>query len=133
ARVFHLALIGFSLFVGALYDGFRNRKLAALAVCGICFFQACALLHNLLIWRETALLAAGTCSEFGRDAPQMETLTVLDLPSTWNGVYFLKNGFADCVLINSGRRLTISETSQPGGQAPVFRWNGVSETIVRER
>jgi hypothetical protein len=91
--------------IGAIYDGFSNRKLAVLTIAGFLMFQCAALVHNLLIWRDTAYLAQRTCSAFAAQfSGEQEPLTVLPLPRTHEGVYFLANGFPDCVYINYSYR-----------------------------
>lgn len=129
ARIYHLATIGFALIVACLYDGFSNKRLAVPVVAAFLVLQCAALVHNLEIWRDTAQLAQRTCSSFARFADEPQPLTVLPLPRTHNGVFFLANGFQDCVYVNSGKRVAIVPPGVNSGARSVFKWDQQSQSI----
>jgi hypothetical protein len=78
-----------------------------------------------------AYLAQCTCSAFARFSNEPQPLTVLPLPRTHNGVFFLANGFQDCVYVNSGKRVAISSPGAEGGEKDVFKWDEQSESIEK--
>lgn len=131
ARVFHLATVGLALLIGAVYDGFANKHLATFVITGFLLFQCAALVHNLAIWRDTAYLAWRTCSAFAKFSSDTQPLWVLPLPSTHNGVFFLANGFGDCVYVNSGKRVAISSPGTNHGKKDIFEWDEDSESIKK--
>jgi hypothetical protein len=133
SRVYHLSLIGLALLIAALFDGLADKKLAATVIAGFLVFQCTALIHNLLIWRGTALLAGHTCSSFARMTNATQRAFVFDLPATHNGVFFLSNGFPDCVYVNTGKHITISESGVPGPGDTVFVWDPKSDALVKIR
>jgi hypothetical protein len=132
SRVFHLAVIGFALLVAAIYDGFPVKKTAAFFVSTILLFEGAALIHNLLTWRDTAYLAARTCSAFPAMLDGYNGPVTVYLPSTHNGVFFLSNGFADCVYLNTGRHITITQM-QRDSDTPAFTWDESSESLKKIR
>ncbi len=129
SRVFHLAIIGLSLLIGALYEGFAEKRAAALVMSGFLVFQCVALVHNLLIWKETADLAQRTCMAFARMAPEGRPGVVLSLPRQRNGVFFLSNGFPNCVYVNSGKQPAIVTSSAGEHGESVFTWDEKSKSM----
>lgn len=102
ARYLYLPVAGLAIFWGALIDGCaysRSLGLAALLL----IFNASALRHNLTPWRTVPASAQAVCLQAGRllrDDPR--PIEVSGLPYQKQGVYFLSNGFPQCVAINSG-------------------------------
>lgn len=131
SRVFYIPLIGLALLVGAVFDGFRSKRLASAAVTGFLLFQSAALLHNLLIWRDTAYLAKRTCVAFARFADNPQPLHLAPLPRLHHGVYFLANGFTNCVFVNTGKRIAISPAAAEA-KGSAFRWDEKSLSIRKE-
>ncbi len=131
SRVYHLSVVGIALLVGAIYEGFDNKQVAVLMILGTLVFQSAALIHNLLIWRDTAYLAQRTCSTFAGIVGNGEAVVVSSLPSKHKGVFFLSNGFADCVYVNSGKQPVI--LSSPMGEygQRIFAWDENSESIKK--
>jgi hypothetical protein len=65
-------------------------------------FNAAALGHNLRPWQTTPATAAAVCREMGRElANDPRPVSVSGLPDRMQGVYFLSNGFPECVEMNS--------------------------------
>ena len=132
--VYYLAVIGMVVFIGAIYEGFSDKRLARLTVGSVLTLQAAALVHNLLIWRNTADVAGHVCQSFpGSDGT---SALVLDLPVARFGVYFLANGFSNCIYVNSGKRIRI-KSPQAGNSKPdqtkvdeVWRWDERSELLT---
>jgi hypothetical protein len=82
----------------------------------------------LLIWRDTAQLAAHVCSSFPANLREGETVMVTNLPVAHNGVFFLANGFPECVYVNSGKTIKVLSSLSTGGQK-TFRWDATSQSI----
>ncbi len=131
ARVFHFAVLGMALLVGAIYEGFESRAAAVFVLSSLLLFQGAALTHNLLIWRDVSYLAQRTCSAFGQMTNTGEPVVVLPLPKMHNGVYFLSNGFGSCVYLNSGKQPTIFASPETNKGENVFTWDEVSKSIKR--
>ncbi len=122
SRVLYLPVLAIALFWGLVVQG-CPRKVPQLALsAGLLIFQFAALTHNLLTWREVAFLAQRTCRaaaiQIGNDD---RTVIIRGLPSTWHGVFFLGNGFPECVQMNSPHPLKASiyldGGQQPGGHS----------------
>jgi hypothetical protein len=102
ARYLYLPVAGLAIFWAALIDGCaysRSLGLAALLLT----FNTAALRHNLAPWRTVPASAQAVCLQAGRllrDDPR--PIVVSGLPYKKQGVYFLSNGFPQCVAINSG-------------------------------
>lgn len=132
SRVFHLATIGLALMVGALFDSFSSKWAAVAMATGFLVFQCAALVHNLLIWRDTAYLAQHACITAAELAGTQRSVVVTSLPATHDGVFFLSNGFSDCVYVNTGTRLEISSSNAKTGNEPVFYWDEHSQSIKKK-
>jgi len=102
ARYLYLPVAGLAIFWGALIDGCAcswSLGLAALLL----IFNTAALRHNLGPWRTVPASARAVCLQAGRllrDDPR--PIEVSGLPYKKQGVYFLSNGFPQCVAISSG-------------------------------
>jgi hypothetical protein len=132
SRVFHLATIGLALMIAAVFDGFPKKGIAIAVVSGFLVFHCAALVHNLLIWSDTAYLARHACMAVAESSDTQKSVAVISLPSTHNGVFFLRNGFSDCVYVNSGKRLRIVDSNTRTGTEPVFYWDEHSESIRKK-
>lgn len=134
ARVLYLPLLGIALFWGVLLDGCKPGVIRTLLTAGLISFQLIALCHNLLIWRRTAFLSQKTCLALGTElARDPRAIVVRDLPDKWHGVFFLRNGFPQCVQVNSRQdvnRLYIEQNGQaPPVDARVFSWSDSTKTL----
>jgi hypothetical protein len=134
-RVLYLPTLGLALFWGALFESCDRPKLAITFGAAMLVFQWVALQHNLRLRTEAAHLAQRTCAAIGdelrRDA---RPILVEGLPRTWNGVYFLANGFAPCVAIQSGMpeaatRVFVGSDSEESSPR-IFTWNGAAQMLV---
>jgi hypothetical protein len=118
-----------ALLWGLLLQNERSHRAMALAA-GLLFFQATALEHNLQIWKSAAQLSRKSClqaaDELKRDP---RPITVGDLPGLWNGVYFLRNGFAQCVAITSGQPANANRVVVNDPSARVFGWDDASREL----
>lgn len=127
ARVLYLPTLGFALFWGLLAQTAHTLKAQILVVSGLVFFQLAALEHNLSLWGEVAALGRQSCRFIARElVDDNSPVTVQNLPAKWKGVYFLKNSFSACVLLNSDGKLhelPNIETSSQAAHARTFRWN----------
>lgn len=128
ARVLYLPLAGFAIFFATLIDRAANHWLAyALATMAI-VFNIAALEHNLRPWRTTPDAAAAVCRALGNElGKDPRPVFVSGLPDRLDGVYFLFNGFPECVEMNSGQPaarvhvLDGTAVAPPG--VPQFKWN----------
>jgi hypothetical protein len=128
ARVLYLPLAGLAIFWAAFIERSTPGKFAWAMTASLVVFNVAALEHNLVPWRATPAAAAAVCSALGDElAKDPRPAFVRGLPDRLQGVYFLSNGFPECVEMNSGQpaaRVHVageSETVPPG--ARVFRWN----------
>jgi hypothetical protein len=120
-----------ALLLGAIYDGIAGRRTAqTFAYCSV-VFQLAALTHNVLIWRTTAQLAGDVCRTFPALLQNEETVAVENLPGAHNGVFFLANGFPDCVLVNSGKEVHILSTNMHRSPDIRLRWDDAAQSFVR--
>jgi len=134
ARVLYLPVLGMALFWGFLAEGCHARVARVLLPSGLLLFQVTALEHNLAMWRSVALLAQRTCNQMGTELSRdPRSVTVRGLPATWQGVYFLRNGFQQCVAMNTGQpmsRISLQEgnpKATPGVR--LFSWNNLTERL----
>jgi hypothetical protein len=100
-------------------------------------FEITALTHNLSIWHQVALLSQRTCRAFGKELLHEDNpVIVKELPNTLNGVFFLHNGFRDCVAINSGHEHQIIVDDPPALESSTtraFRWNAATQCLDENR
>jgi Dolichyl-phosphate-mannose-protein mannosyltransferase len=132
-RVLYLPVLGLALFWALIVTGLPDKRLQ-LAVGGLpLLFQLAVLEHNLQIWKAAARLSQQACSFVANElAEESSPVTVTNLPATWNGVYFLKNSFEACVLLNSNGKLHQPPAipSTPTGVGRVYRWSDAANRIV---
>jgi hypothetical protein len=134
ARVLYLPVLGIALFWGAVIQAQRKIHRQIAVAIGLLFFQSAALAHNLRIWSEGSLLAQRAYREISVQLANGQGLMgVENLPATWKGVFFLKNSFPTCVLLNSGGTLhALPDIREIPVGAPldrfarVYRWNDKS-------
>lgn len=104
ARVLYLPLVGLAIFWAALLEGAARRGRRWVAAAVLIGFNVAALQHNLKPWRTTPEAAAAVCRALGREmAHDPRPVWVSGLPDRRQGVYFLSNGFPECVEMNSGQ------------------------------
>jgi hypothetical protein len=130
SRVLYLPAAGFALLAAFAVQSIGHARMAALAAGLILAFQLAALEHNLAIWKRVSAAGRAACQqagwaiqETGRDA------TVVNLPNLLDGVYFLRNGFPECVEWNTGipqSRVHVVDRLEDSGAADrlILRWNG---------
>jgi hypothetical protein len=128
ARVLYLPIAFTGLFWGVVAQGCPRPRMACIAACGLVAFQLVALEHQLRIWREVAFRAQGICRDFGqRVARDRRPVFVRNLPATFEGVFFLNDGFPECVAYNSREPLSDvhvdSREAIPPAGARIFAWN----------
>ena len=134
SRVLYLPMLGISIFWGFLLQGSRQPSGTMALSIGLIASQLIFLQHNLFIWREAAFLSQNTCRWLGEDLSRSEANAIVaGLPSTWHGIYFLRNGFSACVAMNStvsADRVQVNEdVTQAPSNSRVFIWNRVSERL----
>jgi hypothetical protein len=129
SRILYLPAIGFALFWALLAE--RSSPLLPI---GLLLFQLAALEHNLKIWRDVALLSNRTCIAVGAGLrSDSRDIVVSELPNSLRGVYFLRNGFPQCVAITTGQsidRIMVAEDNpQHAPDARFYKWNGQREAF----
>ncbi len=130
ARVLYLPLLGFCLFWALLFERRSTSLLAgSLPVIRIIAAQVIYLEHNLRIWKDVASLSKHTCESFGRElGTDNRPVIVTSLPHKRNGVFFLSNGFPQCVALNSSitaENVQVLEVTPVSWQKSIrlFKWN----------
>jgi dolichyl-phosphate-mannose-protein mannosyltransferase len=129
ARLLYLPVLGLAIFWGLVFETQRSTRLNVVFAAGLLFFHAAALEHNLKMWREVPVLARNVCEDLGRElARDPRPVFVRGLPYKLSGVYFLANGFPQCVLFHSGQepgRIHFEPLEQPSANENVrrFAWN----------
>jgi hypothetical protein len=126
ARILYLPMLGIALFWAVVCEAYQDRKAFAYAIPAVvlCFNLAC-LESNITIWTQVAEAARSACQTFGRQIANVPgSVRVINVPTKYRGVYFLTNGFPNCVEMNSGvsasRILTAGEDP---AIAHTYRWN----------
>jgi hypothetical protein len=126
ARVLYLPLAGFAIFWAALLERLERSKLTWAMAAALVVFNLAALQHNLRPWRTTPAAAAAVCRALGQElANDPRPVFVSGLPGRLQGAYFLSNGFAECVEMNSGqpaRRVHLAGSAE-AGNGRRFVWN----------
>ena len=97
ARVLYLPAIGFALLVSASFASQyqisrKDMSIPALAMILVAF-QLASLQHNLTAWKIASERVRLACYTVAR----CKILTISTPPRSVNGVYFLANGFQECV------------------------------------
>jgi len=134
ARVLYLPLAGLAIFWGAWLGGLSRRAQWA-GGAALLAFNLAALEHNLRPWRTTPQAAVAACRAVGHALAQDPRPVILSgLPDRLDGVYFLGNGFPECVEMNSGqpmRRVYVTGRSPgvPPANARWFVWNAQTGTL----
>ncbi|HLH42335.1 MAG TPA: hypothetical protein VKV74_05065 [Bryobacteraceae bacterium] len=103
SRVLYLPAVGFALLVAFALERVRKSPLARVAAAAILAFHLGALAHNLAIWKRVSAASRSACQQVGAAIQQAgRDATVTGLPNVKDGVYFLRNGFPECVEWNTG-------------------------------
>ena len=136
ARVLYLPSIGLALFWGLLAQSYGDRLPVTALTAALLLFQWTALAHNLDIWRSAALLSRQTCAQAAEELRRdPRPITVRGLPSLWNGVFFLRNGFAQCVADASGQpadaaRVLTADSPASNPLARPFVWGSAAQKLL---
>ena len=136
SRVYYLPLLGIALFWATVAETYTDTRYARFAVLGsVAFFNIAALEHNLKIWTDVAKMAQSACRTFGYQIAKLPgSVLVTGLPYQERGVYFLSNGFPECVAMNSnvpeGKILVDSPGDFEKANVPnKFYWNSRNSTF----
>jgi hypothetical protein len=131
ARVLYLPSIGLAMFWGLLAQSYEGKTAPAALTAALLLFQWTALAHNLEIWRGAAQLSRQTCAQAAEELRRdSRPITVLDLPSLWNGVFFLRNGFPQCVGAASHRPEDADRIVSADSSARVFAWDAATRKLI---
>lgn len=135
ARLYYLPSVGFALLLGVALDGVRPESLRAGAAAALLLFHFAALRHELEVWRSVTGLARQTCVEAASyvAASPGSPILVSGLPDIIDGVFFVGNGFQECVELQVGRRLPalVLGKGQPANPAArVFHWDPQQRRLV---
>ncbi len=129
ARVLYLPLAGLAIFWAAVLERAAPGKFSLAMAAALIAFNVAALEHNLGPWRTTPAAAAAVCGALGRElANDPRPVFVSGLPERRQGVYFLSNGFPECVEMNSGQAAgRVHVVGGSAGAGPItgrrFVWN----------
>jgi hypothetical protein len=126
ARVYYLASAGAALLAAAAWGGLTSRRLRGAVAAALVLFHFAALRHQLDAWESVARLAERTCTGA---APLVASagerpVVVENMPASVDGVFFLSNGFSECVQMAAGRSLRdplVNVARPPGGDARGWR------------
>jgi hypothetical protein len=122
ARVLYLPVAGLAIFWAAMLERSPGKLTSAMAAV-LLVFNVAALQHNLVPWRSTPAAAAAVCRALGSElAKDPRPALVSGLPERLQGVYFLSNGFPECVEMNSGQ-----------AAARVLLVSGAAEAVTHDR
>ena len=115
ARVLYLPSVGISLLWLRVIQRTELKSAAALSF-SLLIFQLAALQHNQHIWTEVANTARQACFDAAQILKQdpRSSIVAYNLPKTRKGVFFLQNGFPQCVSINGAvdaARITVSDAT----------------------
>lgn len=135
ARLYYLPSVGFALLLGVAVDAVRPETLRAGAAAALVLFHFAALRHELDVWQSVTGLVQRTCVDAATLIAPLPGSPVLinGLPDTLDGVFFLGNGFKECVELQAGRRLPalVVGRGQPASpSARVFHWDPAQRRLV---
>ena len=136
SRVLYLPAAGFALLAAFALESVWKSRLAGAAAAAILIFHLAALGHNLTVWsrvsaasRSACQQVAATIQQTGRDA------IVTGLPNVKDGVYFLRNGFPECVEWNSAvsqwRVHVIDRPEDARGGGVALKWDDSASRFIR--
>jgi hypothetical protein len=135
ARVLYLPSVGISLLWMQMWSA-GNGRIMGMAASGVLMLQLATLWHNETIWVHVTQTARHACADTAKLLKQNagRTIVARDLPKTLEGVFFLENGFPQCVAINGGVDASrISGTSATGAQVLRIHWDTRTERVVVSR
>ena len=139
ARVLYLPLAGLAIFWAAVVEGVQDRSLGWTLGAALLAFNLAALEHNLGPWRTTPAAAAAVCQVLGRQMKSDPRPVVFrELPDRRDGVYFLANGFPECVEMNSGQPMSkVYVVGRSPGLPPAngrhFVWSSPANELREEQ
>jgi len=129
SRALYLGSVGWALLWAVVLDSMAPKPRIVVA-CLLLLLEGSILEHNLTVWRATAELAQSVCADFGRVAAGIQgPIIVGGLPDARMGAVFLKNGFPQCVEMNSGVPADRIQVRDSG--AADFIWSGTHGGIEK--
>ena len=132
ARWLYLPIAGLAIFWGVLVEGAARSRRKWVMAAVLIAFNIAALQHNLKPWRTTPAAAAAVCRALGRELESdPRPVSVSGLPYKRDGVFFLLNGFPECVEMNSGQPASRVRVLQQG--ARLFVWNAERGALEERR
>ncbi len=142
ARVLYLPSVGIGLLWSLiLADSLRSRHnwILVASFASLLVFQLTALLQNEFVWAHQAELARQACVDvvYVLKHNPASHVYASDLPRVRKGVYFLGNGFSDCVEFEGGgkaaaTRLVVGPPPQPmSANDLVLEWDEGIARLVR--
>ncbi len=135
-RLYYLPSVGFALLLAVALDSLRPELLRMGATAALLLFHFAALEHQLNAWQSVTTLAHRTCADAAAivDGSAGSPVLFRPLPDTIDGVFFLGNGFQECVELQTDRRLPAlveGRKQQPPSGARVFRWDAQQRMLIR--
>jgi hypothetical protein len=131
SRVLYLSSAGFALFLATVLQELRSPAWRIPVAAALMCFQAACLEHNLIVWRNVALVADRACDSVAASLQgNNKTVMVLDLPNVLRGVYFFHKGMPDCLEVGHG--IDINRMREDHADV-VFHWEPQADAVSRER
>lgn len=137
ARLLYLPVVGLAIFWSVAIESYGHSQRGVAPAVVLVLFNLAALAHNLRPWRAVPAESQAVCRAAGRAlAADPRPMFVAGLPYKKNGVYFLSNGFPECVAMNWGadvsRVQVVSGAAAPGG-GRLFVWNPEKGELEEQR
>jgi hypothetical protein len=125
SRVLYLPSIGYCLMLAVAVEGLTGR-LRWIVPGAILCASLVTLEHNLDAWEYASGKAKSACVTAAKCVGPANKLTTGPLPGSLRGVYFLQNGFRECVEIQrNGASVEVEIT----GKSPMVRWDPAAEEL----
>jgi hypothetical protein len=133
SRVLYLPAAGFALLAAFALESVWKWRMACAAA--ILIFELVALEHNLAIWERVSATGQSACQQVGEAIQQTgRDAIVVGLPNVKDGVYFLRNGFPECVEWNTGvsqwRVHVADRLDDVHGDGVVLKWEDSASHFV---
>jgi hypothetical protein len=125
SRLLYLPSIGFCLMLAVAVEGLAGR-LRWIVPGAILCASLVMLEHNLDAWQYASGKAKSSCVTAAQCMGPSNKLTVGPFPGSLRGVYFLQNGFRECVEIQrNGAPVEVEFTAE----SPAARWDPATDEL----
>lgn len=125
SRLLYLPSIGFCLMLAVAVEGLTGRLRWILPAAILCA-SLVTLEYNLNAWQYASGKAKSACATAAKCMGPANKLTAGPLPGSLRGVYFLQNGFQECVeLQRNGAPVEVQFTTR----SPAVRWDPATDEL----